>query len=265
MQPTFFINHGGGPCFFLEPGPMRDAWSELEAYLSGFAAALEERPRALLVVSGHWEEARPTVNVGAAPPLLFNYGGFPPHTYELTWPAPGDPELAGRVRDLIDAAGIDSGSDAARGWDHGVFVPLKVIFPGADIPTVQLSLQQGLDPAAHLVIGRALTPLRREGVLIVGSGLTYHNLRAFGPQAHDVSTAFDDWLNEAVVGTKSAQRDEKLLRWSTAPAARIAHPREEHLIPLMVAVGAAQDEPGERIYHEDDFMGGIAVSSFRFG
>ena len=116
MQPTYFINHGGGPCFFLEPGPMRDTWRELESYLTGFADALDERPRAILIVSGHWEEARPTVNAGAAPPLLFDYGGFPAYTYELTWPAPGMPALATRVRDLLGAAGIYSGTDTTRGW-----------------------------------------------------------------------------------------------------------------------------------------------------
>ncbi len=176
MQPTYFINHGGGPCFFLEPGPMRDTWSELETYLQGFVGALDERPRAILVISGHWEEARPTVNAGAEPGLLFDYSGFPAHTYRLTWPAPGAPDLAARVRGLLGAAGIESGSNTSRGWDHGVFVPMKVMFPRADIPTVQLSLQHGLDPETHLAVGRALTPLRHEGVLIVGSGQTYHNI-----------------------------------------------------------------------------------------
>ena len=138
MQPTFFINHGGGPCFFLEPGPMRDAWHGLEAYLRGFMATLAEHPRAILVVSGHWEERVPTVNAGAHPPLLFDYGGFPDHTYRLTWPAPGAPELATRVRDLLSGAGLASGTETARGWDHGVFVPLKVMMPDADVPVVQL-------------------------------------------------------------------------------------------------------------------------------
>lgn len=173
MQPSFFINHGGGPCFFLEPGPMRTTWAELESYLSSFMSTLVEQPRAILAISGHWEEAVPTVNAGSRPPLLFDYSGFPDYTYQLTWPAPGDPELAARVRDLLSAAGIASGSEPARGWDHGIFVPLKVMLPSADIPLVQLSLQRGLDAATHLAIGRALRPLREEGVLILGSGQTY--------------------------------------------------------------------------------------------
>jgi aromatic ring-opening dioxygenase catalytic subunit (LigB family) len=135
----------------------------------------------------------------------------------------------------------------------------------ADVPVVQLSLRRGLDPAEHLALGRALAPLRREDVLIVGSGLSYHNLRNFGPSARDASHAFDDWLDQAVVRTPPARRDAALVAWEAAPAARLAHPREEHLIPLMVAAGAAGGEAAERIYHEDDFMGGIAVSSFRFG
>jgi aromatic ring-opening dioxygenase catalytic subunit (LigB family) len=162
MQPTYFINHGGGPCFFLERGPMRAAWGDLEDHLRGFAETLSDRPRALLVVSAHWEATRPTVNIGAAPPLLYDYGGFPDYTYELEWPACGSPVLAARVRERLAAAGIANAADETRGWDHGVFVPLKVMFPEADIPVVQLSMQRGLDPATHLDIGRALAPLRQE-------------------------------------------------------------------------------------------------------
>ena len=212
MQPTYIINHGGGPCFFLDPGPMRNTWSELEAYLQGFTEALDERARAILVVSGHWEEAHPTVNAGAAPPPLFDYGGFPARTYKLTWPAPGEPDLATRVRDLLRVAGIESGENTSRGWDHDVFVPLKVMFSRADIPTVQLSLQHGLDPATHLAIGRALRPLREEGVLIVGSGQTYHNMRGFMGGSGGVdpaAVAFDAWLREAM--TDGTTRDRSLI------------------------------------------------------
>jgi aromatic ring-opening dioxygenase catalytic subunit (LigB family) len=264
MQPTFFINHGGGPCFFLDPSPMREAWSELEDYLRGFAAALEEQPRAILVISGHWEEARPTVNAGAAPSLLFDYGGFPEHTYRLTWPAPGDPALAARVRDLLGLAGIDSGADATRGWDHGVFVPLKVMFPEADVPTVQLSLQHGLDPEAHLAIGHALAPLRQDGVLIVGSGQSYHNMRGFmgGRGRNDPGAqAFDAWLREAMADGKT--RDGSLIAWEQAPGARLAQPHEDHLLPLMVAAGAASGEPGRTVFH--GHVLGKPISGFRFG
>lgn len=264
MQPTYFINHGGGPCFFLERGPMRAAWAELEDYLRSFAATLDERPRAILIVSGHWEEARPTVNAGAGPPLLFDYSGFPGHTYQLTWPAPGDPKLAAQVRDLLGAEGIQSGSDTARGWDHGVFVPLKVMFPDANIPTVQLSLQHGLHPETHLAIGRALRPLREEGVLIIGSGQSYHNMRGFsvgGGRPDPAAEAFDAWLREAM--TDGDTRAGSLIAWEQAPGARQAQPHEDHLLPLMVAAGAAPGEPGRTVFHGRAL--GKPISGFRFG
>jgi len=264
MQPTFFINHGGCPCFFLDPGPMREGWKELENYLRGFAQTLKEQPRAILVISGHWEEVRPTVNAGPAPPLLFDYGGFPEHTYRLTWPAPGDPTLAARVRDLLGLAGIESGADERRGWDHGVFVPLKVMLPDADIPTVQLSLKQGLDPEAHLAIGHALAPLRKEGVLIVGSGQSYHNMRGFmggSGRADPDAEAFDAWLREALVDGNT--RDRSLTAWEQAPGARQAQPREDHLLPLMVAAGAAWEELGQTAFHGHAL--GKPISGFRFG
>jgi aromatic ring-opening dioxygenase catalytic subunit (LigB family) len=264
MQPTYFINHGGGPCFFVEPGPMREAWSELEGYLRAFAKRLSERPSAILIVSGHWEEERPTVNAGSSPSLLFDYGGFPDYTYRLTWPAPGAPDVAAHVRELLGAAGIDSGQDATRGWDHGVFVPMKVAFPDADVAVVQLSLQHGLDPATHLAIGRALKPLREEGVLIVGSGQTYHNMRGFmrgGGRADPDAEAFDAWLREAMVDP--ARRDDALVRWDSAPGARAAQPHEDHLLPLMVAAGAASGEPSRVDFHGHAL--GKPISGFRFG
>lgn len=264
MQPTYFINHGGGPCFFLEPGPMRTAWSELETYLWDFAGTLTQRPRAILVISGHWEEDRPTVNAGAAPALLFDYGGFPEHTYQLTWPAPGSPKIAARVCGQLGSAGIDTGVDTTRGWDHGVFVPMKVMFPAADIPVVQLSLQHGLDPARHLEIGRALKPLREEGVLILASGQSYHNMRGFmggGGRADPAAEAFDSWLREAMIDGEA--RGRALLQWENAPGARQAQPREDHLLPLMVAAGAATGEPGQVAFHGHAL--GKPISGFRFG
>jgi aromatic ring-opening dioxygenase catalytic subunit (LigB family) len=263
MQPTYFINHGGGPCFFLEPGPMRAAWGDLEDHLRGFAETLSDRPRALLVVSAHWEATRPTVNIGTAPPLLYDYGGFPDYTYELEWPAPGSPVLAARVRERLAAAGIANAADETRGWDHGVFVPLKVMFPEADIPVVQLSMQRGLDPATHLDIGRALAPLRQEGVMIIGSGQTYHNMRGFagGLRVDPAAEAFDAWLREAMVD--AVGREAALTAWEQAPGARAAQPHEDHLLPLMVAAGAASGEPGHLVFH--GHVRGKPISGFRFG
>lgn len=262
MQPTYFINHGGGPCFFLKSGPMRSTWKELEEYLGTFASSLEERPLALVVISGHWEESVPTVNVSPAPPLLFDYQGFPGYTYQLTWPAPGAPEIAARVRALLDGAGLSSAANDHRGYDHGVFVPLKVAFPDANIPVVQLSLQQGLDPATHLKMGRALKPLREQGVLIIGSGQTYHNMHGFGGAGPDLrAEAFDTWLRQSITAT--ATRDQSLIDWESAPGARDAQPREDHFLPLMVAAGAASGEKAIVDFH--GYALGKPISGFRFG
>lgn len=262
--PTYFISHGGGPWPWMRE-QTGGAYDRLAAALQDMPRQVGRRPRAVLVVSGHWEAEAFTVSSHPHPPMLYDYRNFPAHTYRVRYDAPGDPALAAQVRALVSGAGLPAASDAARGFDHGTFSPFAVVYPGADVPIVQLSIRIGYDPAEHLALGRALAPLRDQDVLIVGSGLSYHNLRHFGPQARDVSKAFDDWLDRTVVGSAPAARTEGLLRWDAAPAARIAHPREDHLMPLLVAVGAAEGEAGARVYHEEAFMGGLAVSSFRFG
>ncbi|PZR16447.1 MAG: dioxygenase [Azospirillum brasilense] len=261
-QPVIFIPHGGGPCFFMD---WPKTWDRMAEHLRGIPQRLPARPKAILVVSGHWETAMPTVTTGTRPPLIFDYYGFPPHTYELRYPAPGSPELAARVRELLGQAGIESAGDDARGFDHGVFIPFLLAFPEAEIPVVELSVRDDLDPAEHLALGRALAPLRDEGVLIVATGMTYHNLRHFmRPDGvnDEVSVVFDDWLGEAVTAAP-AQRDRLLLGWEQAPGARACHPREEHLIPLLFAAGAAGEDIGQRDYH--DRVMGKALSGFRFG
>jgi aromatic ring-opening dioxygenase catalytic subunit (LigB family) len=262
---TLFIPHGGGPCFFMDWTPMgpKDTWDRIATFLRGLDASLPSRPKALLVVSGHWEAPVATVTSSLAPPLIYDYSGFPAHTYALTWPAPGAPELAAKVQRLLGKAGIDSAADATRGFDHGVFVPLKVAYPEAQVPTVQLSLRAGLDPASHLAMGRALASLRDEGVLIVGSGMSYHNMRALRtPGALEPSARFDAWLTQAVCSAPP-QRDHALAGWASAPAARESHPREEHLMPLLVAAGAAQSDAGRSVLR-DEVMGAV-VSAFAFG
>lgn len=260
--PSLYIPHGGGPCFFMDWDPPH-IWDRMRGWLEGLIADLPERPEKLLVISAHWETELPAVTTAAAPPLFFDYYGFPPHTYELTWPAPGDPDLAGRVGQLLGDAGIPHRKDADRGYDHGVFVPMKVAVPEADIPTVALSLHHSLDPALHLAIGRALAPLRSEGVLIVGSGMSFHNQRApRRPRAAPESAAFDGWLTDAMVGPPR-ERELSLAEWERAPGARYCHPREEHFIPICVASGAAYDRPGRKLF-SDQVMGG-QISGFAFG
>jgi len=262
-QPAIFLPHGGGPCFFMDWtwGPA-DTWNATRRFLEGLAATLPEQPRAILVISGHWEETAFTASAAARPELIFDYSGFPEETYRLTWPAPGEPELAGRVGEILKQAGLPSAVSSSRGFDHGVFVPLKVAFPDARIPTVPLSLSSSLDPALHLAAGRALAPLRDEGVLIVGSGMSFHNLRGYlRPETTERARAFDAWLTRAVE-LPAAERDELLTRWREAPFASYAHPREEHLIPLVVAAGAGGEAPGSRIFTDEPM--GAAISAYRF-
>jgi aromatic ring-opening dioxygenase catalytic subunit (LigB family) len=249
--PTYFISHGGGPWPWLKEG-MRGAYDKLEASLKELPREIGVTPKAILAVSGHWEGRDFTVMSGATPPMLYDYSGFPAHTYRIRYAAPGSPQVARRVLELLMASGISAREDAARGFE-------------ANVPVLQLSIRSDYDPEAHLAAGRALAPLRDEGVLILASGLSYHNLRQFDERARVPSREFDEWLTDALCGSSSEERNRLLRDWQRAPSARAAHPREDHLIPLMVAAGAAETEAAVRVYHEDAFFGGITVSSFRFG
>lgn len=262
--PVYFISHGGGPWSFMDQAS-RAPYRKLSAELADMPRQLGGRPDAVLVISAHWEQREFTLTAHPSPPMIYDYGGFPEYTYQVRYDAPGEPALASRVADLIASAGLPARVDLERGFDHGMFTPFKVIYPDADVPIVQLSLLRGLDPALHLAMGRAIAPLREQGVLIVGSGLSYHNLREFfSPAGWGPSREFDAWLQDAVVARQGAERSALLTRWQQAPSARAAHPREEHLLPLMVSVGAAEHDPATLSYHEKDFMGGLTVSNFRF-
>ena len=261
--PTYFISHGGGPWPWMEESA--GGYARLAAALADMPRQIGRTPRAILMVSAHWEAPAFTAQAHPRPPMLYDYNNFPPHTYQVHYDAPGAPELARRVQGLVTAAGLPAALDTQRGFDHGLFAPMAVMYPRADVPVAQLSLRSSLDPAEHIALGRALAPLRDEDVLIVGSGLSYHNLRALGPAGAAPSRAFDAWLQETLVHATPAARVQRLIDWEAAPAARAAHPREEHLLPLMVAVGAAGGDAAECVYHEDAFLGGVAVSSFRFG
>ncbi len=261
--PTYFISHGGGPWPWMDG--MRLPMAALTASLQDITREIGGLPRAVLCVSAHWEAACFTVMGTARPQMVYDYGGFPPHTYSVQYPAPGAPDVAQRVSSLLQAAGIAAALDKTRGFDHGTFSPLAVMYPEAQVPVLQLSLKAGYDPAAHLAVGRALRALRDEGVLILGSGLSFHNLRLRGPAAMAPSTAFDGWLHRVLETQTPAARSASLLTWDQAPAARIAHPSEDHLLPLMVALGAAEDEVAATVYHETNGMLGWTMSSWRFG
>lgn len=242
----------------------------LTAFLRRVAGTLP-RPKAILMATAHWESHRVMVSTSTQPPMLYDYYGFPPEAYQLSYPAPGSPEVAARVLELLREGGIPAEADAKRGFDHGTFVPLMLAFPDADIPVVQMSLHESLDPRAHLAVGRALAPLRDEGVLIVGSGMSFHNMGAFrkagfgmnGPVPPlKASQDFDRWLQEAVTQASGDARGQLLEKWASAPGARESHPREEHLIPLMVAAGAAGDSAGHANF--SDAIMGATISGFVF-
>ena len=263
-MPTWFIPHGGGPCFFMDWNPP-DAWDRMADFLRNLAVTLPRTPKAILRVSAHWLEPHVAVTSGVQPELIYDYYGFPPHTYELKYPAPGAPALAQQIVQTLSAAGIASGADAQRGFDHGMFIPLKLIFPQADIPVVQLSLHNSLDPVRHLAVGRALQALRDQDVLIIGSGMSFHNMRGYGnPQYGPVSDAFDAWLTQAVEASPQ-ERDRLLANWEQAPGARQCHPprAEEHLIPLMTVAGAAGDDAGRKVF--SDRVMETTLSAFSFG
>ncbi|MGY1530140.1 DODA-type extradiol aromatic ring-opening family dioxygenase [Luteimonas sp. A649] len=263
-MPVFFVPHGAGPCFFMDWNPA-DTWDRMAAFLKGVAGTLPATPRAIVLVSGHWLELGFSVTGSARPSLIYDYSGFPPHTYELTYPAPGEPVLAERIVQLLGEAGAQARVDPQRGHDHGVFIPLKLMFPKAEVPVVQLSLRRDMDPAAHIEAGRALAALRDEGVLIVGSGMSFHNMRGYGdPRYTPVSATFDEWLT-AAVASETPRREAMLREWAAAPHARDSHPPggEEHLLPLLVAAGAGAGSEGCKVYSEEVMK--TTLSAFRFG
>jgi aromatic ring-opening dioxygenase catalytic subunit (LigB family) len=262
--PTYYLSHGGGPWPWMMEGA-RGTFDALDASLKDMRRELREMPRAVLMVTAHWEEPVFTLSSSPRPPMVYDYYGFPREMYAIRYDAPGEPALTSRAEDLLAAGDMAVKLDPERGFDHGTFSLMQALYPEAQMPVVQLSIRADFDPDAHLEAGRLLAPLRDEGILIVGSGLSFHNLRALGhPAAQEPSQQFDRWLQQSLVDLSGEERAARLLQWEAAPSARIAQPREDHLLPLHVAAGAAGSDPGEMIYHEDHFMG-IAASSFRFG
>ena len=262
LLPTLFVSHGGGPWPFVDG--MREMFAKTAQAFRDLPARLPAKPRAVLVITGHWEAPQFSVSTAAHPPMDYDYYGFPAHTYQLQYPAPGSPALAARVGELLAAGGVPCLADPQRGYDHGTFVPLGLMYPQADMPIVLLSMKAGYDAAEHFRVGQLLAPLRAEGVLILGSGLTYHNMRGFGnPASTSVASAFEQYLHRAVTQPDAAVRERMLMDWTQAPGARLAHPREDHLVPLMVAAGAAGADRGERILL--DHVMAVDMASYQFG
>jgi len=244
-----YFSHGGGPLPILGD-PSHQAMVEFMTRLPAQLA----RPEAILVISAHWEEDAATVQAAAEPPMLYDYFGFPEEAYAITYPAPGDPALAERITGLLAQNNIPARLDAGRGFDHGLFIPLKLMYPAADIPALQLSLVRGLDPTMHLALGRALRGLLQDNILVIGSGFSFHNMNVFFREragAVDAANdAFQDWLIETCTGPWSqAEREQRLADWAQAPSARYCHPREEHLLPLHVCAGMA-GRPGEVVFDD---------------
>jgi aromatic ring-opening dioxygenase catalytic subunit (LigB family) len=248
-----FVSHGGGPLPILgDPGhkAMVDFMKALPSQL--------KRPDAIVVVSAHWEEPVATLTGAKNPPMLYDYYGFPDEAYEINYPAPGNPELVDRIAALLKKDNQAVRIDLTRGFDHGAFIPLKMKYPQADIPVIQLSLIRGLDPKAHIAMGRALRELLSENILIVGSGFTFHNQNAFfgrsGTGPDERNAAFQNWLVETCTGPLTQeQREQRLIDWEKAPNARYCQPREEHLIPLLVCQGMA-DAAGKVVF-DDQILG----------
>jgi len=235
-----YLSHGGGPLPLLGD----EAHQEMVSFLKQVTPSLGN-PAAILVISAHWEENKPTLTRGASSSLFYDYQGFPAESYEIKYPAPGEPILSNKIFSLLKNCGIEADFNDQRGFDHGVFVPLKIMYPAATIPCVQLSLVRGLRPDQHIQIGKALAGLVEDNVLIIGSGFSFHNMRAFfSPSTSDslaMNEAFEQWLIATCTNRQlsEADREQHLLNWDRAPAARYCHPREEHLLPLHVCYGAA--------------------------
>jgi aromatic ring-opening dioxygenase catalytic subunit (LigB family) len=265
--PVFFIPHGGGPWHVINDSfGDPEGYEELRKFLKTLGEKYSKKIKAVLVISGHWEEKVPTINFSENPNLLYDYYGFPEYTYHLTWPAHGDIKLAEKIEQLLTQNGFKTAREYNRGYDHGVFVPLTIAFPNPEIPVVQLSLIQGLDPQQHINMGKALEPLREEDVLIIGSGMSYHNIQSFfsnNPKVKEISEEFDNWLNGTITNHNNQERETRLIDWHKAPGASFSHPRSEHLLPLFICAGAGNSDQAKQVY--SDYLMGAKISAFAFG
>ncbi|MCM0084141.1 dioxygenase [Geomonas sp. Red32] len=253
-MPAIFISHGA-PSLIIEDCPTRD-------FLRGLGKEIG-RPKGIVSVSAHWTTTEPRVTINPHPGTIYDFGGFADELYTLVYPAPGDPLLAGKVLSLLGQEGIAGGKDSSRGYDHGAWAPLMLMYPEADIPVIQLSVQPHLAPDHHLAMGKALAPLREEGILILASGAATHNLRDFFGRALDepplpYASEFTEWLKDAVINNR---RDELLDYQLRAPQAIRNHPTPEHFLPIFVAMGAG--EKGE-LLHDGYTYGALSMAAFKW-
>lgn len=242
-HPTaLYICHGAGPLPLLGEAGHHEMIETLKALATKLS-----KPSAIILISAHWEASKPTLTHGARPPLIYDYYGFPEAAYSIQYPASGAPDLAHSVASLLNDNGIASILDDQRGFDHGMFVPLKIMYPEADIPCIQLSLIRGLNPRAHIKLGETLAGLGQENVLVLGSGFSFHNIQAHiaadKTEIKPRNAAFEQWLIDTCTNLNltEKERTERLENWETAPYARFCHPREEHLLPLHVCYGVAKE------------------------
>jgi aromatic ring-opening dioxygenase catalytic subunit (LigB family) len=239
VAQLIYFSHGGGPLPILGD----EGHKSMVNFMLNLPKQLR-KPDAILVISAHWEESTATLLGSQRPPMLYDYYGFPEKAYEITYPAPGNPELANRIARLLEKNNIPASIDAQRGFDHGLFIPLKLMYSEADIPSLQLSLLRGLNPAAHIKLGKALRELMKDNILVIGSGFSFHNMAAFFGhsrlEADSKNDAFQQWLIQVCTGPNNQEdREDQFIHWEKAPNARYCHPREEHLLPLHVCLGMA--------------------------
>ena len=258
-MPTLFVSHGA-PNLVLHN-------SEAKQFLARFAADLP-RPKAILVASAHFDTPVPAATADAHPETIYDFRGFEPELYRITYPAPGAPELAARATGLLADAGFAARPVTGHGYDHGTWVPLTLLYPEADIPVVQLSIQSRQGPEHHLKVGEALRPLAEEGVLIVGSGALTHNLHEFfrggytaDAPAPDWVSGFGEWMRERI---EAGAEDDLVHYRSRAPHGAANHPTEDHLLPLFVALGASGEGRGQRVHTSHEY-GVLMMDAYRFG
>jgi aromatic ring-opening dioxygenase catalytic subunit (LigB family) len=255
-----YFSHGGGPLPILGEKSHRAMVQFMQQL-----PAVVGKPDAIIVISAHWEESVATVLGASNPVMFYDYYGFPAEAYDIAYPAPGNMEMASRVTQILKEKGIECKIDAERGFDHGLFIPLKLMYPQADIPAIQLSLVQGLDPFVHIEMGKALNALMNENILVVGSGFSFHNMGVFSldgnineDRANDL---FQEWLIETCTAPLTqAEREKRLVNWEKAPSARYCHPREEHLLPLHVCAGIAGERSQTEKIFDDTILGKRAVA-----